>query len=153
MGYFEKSMAVRKAIVESSTLDRLRAVLKAHHEGKGSDARIDTRMDRPGSNRAVYAIGKIDVDGATLHIATKAVIPETLLEDMYTRDNELTAREIGAFEHLAEKGEKTPAFVLALTYLLDGQNRFGLLIEDLTSSNSLTTRSNLACNAAIIVSS
>lgn len=132
--FFKRTLVARDAIAKDHSMqDRLRHILRAHHERRGEHLRVDTKKntDKAGSNRAVYGMGTVSIEGTPVHIVAKAAIPGRDAEDGYSSDGSMVAYELGAFEHLAE-GDKTPAFGIPVKYSHHGQAMFALLVEDLT---------------------
>lgn len=138
MTYYERCLAVRRAVVGSpATTDRLKAFLRLHDAGLGQELRTDVKAGgRPGSNRTVYSIGTISVNGTMFYVAAKVAIPTESFAAVYMayspKARQFIAYETGAFEHLAEAGQKVPVFTLAFTYAYGEEEKFGLLTEDLT---------------------
>ncbi len=133
MSFHERFLLARNAIISDTTkMARLSNILRNHHEDRASKERLDLVTGKEGTNRAAYPAGLITMDNNPFYLAVKLAIRESMRELEYMRDTDLLAHEIGAFEHLADEGEITPAFVVALTYSYAGDTRFGLLTEDLT---------------------
>ena len=128
--YYGRCLAIRMAIDEKPEMkERLCDMVRRHHLQTAD--RLDAKGDRLGSQRAVYAAGQILISGSEIHIAIKLPLPSSDLAYLYAY-GECLAHEFGVFDSMASRGKQVPKFYMGFTYTYDGEQMFGILVEDLT---------------------